>query len=241
MRTTFKKLLIRLLEKRGYCVSFGEPATFAGIISAFNSQTEKFFFVQIGAYDGRKCDPIHEYIHRYRWGGILVEPQPDAFEKLRQNYANFPGLIFERVAIADRDSSLPLYKLKEEFAHLFHADHRTLSSFNPEHIIKHLSHPVDFRDALEKIDTPCSTFSQLIEKHHVTKVDLLQIDAEGYDFQIIKSIDLSKILPRIIHFEHVHLTPTDRAECIQLLISKNYKIVAGAYDMTAFQSNWMYE
>jgi FkbM family methyltransferase len=241
MRAIVKRLLIRLLEKRGYCVSFGEPATFDGIISLFNSRTENFFFVQIGAYDGRECDPIQRFIRRYRWSGILVEPQPDVFEKLRRNYANVPGLVFERTAIADQECSLPLYKLKEEFAHLFHADHKTLCSFIPEHITKHLSHPVDLRDALEKVDTPCSTISGLIEKHHVTKIDLLQIDAEGYDFIIVKSIDFSKVSPLIIHFEHAHLPPTDKAECIQLLISRNYKIVVGAYDMTAFQSNWMYE
>src|SRR5271165_1303468 len=98
MLARFKRLLIRRLEKRGYCVSFGEPATFDGIISAFNSRTENFFFVQIGAYDGYDCDPIQKFIRRYGWNGILVEPQPDAFEKLRQNYENFPGLIFERTA-----------------------------------------------------------------------------------------------------------------------------------------------
>jgi FkbM family methyltransferase len=241
MLAIFKKLLIRLLEERGYCVSFGEPATFDGIISAFNSRTKNFFFVQIGAYDGLECDPIQRFIHRYRWSGILVEPQPDAFERLRRNYEKFPGLIFERTAIADQECSLPLYKLKEEFAHLFHSDRKTLCSFDPEHITKHLSQRVDLRDALEKVDIQCSTLSRLIEKHHVTKIDLLQIDAEGYDFIIIKSIDFSKVSPLIIHFEHAHLPATDKAECIQLLISKNYKVVVGAYDMTAFQSNWMYE
>jgi len=46
-----KKLVIRLLESRGYCVSFGEPATLAGILSAFDKRGGDFFFVHSIAQD----------------------------------------------------------------------------------------------------------------------------------------------------------------------------------------------
>jgi hypothetical protein len=108
-----KNGLIRLLKTRGYCVSFGEPATFAGILSAFESHKGEFFFVQIGAYDGLKSDPILAFVRDRRWRGILVEPQPDVFEKLKRNYANIPNVIFENLAIAAWEGSLPLYKLRK--------------------------------------------------------------------------------------------------------------------------------
>jgi FkbM family methyltransferase len=237
----FKQGLIRLLESRGYCVSFGEPATIGGILGAFSSKRDNFFFVQIGAYDGRECDPIHAFVHRRRWKGILVEPQPDAFERLRRNYAGGPDLIFENVAIADREGSLPLYRLRDEFAHLFKGDHRMMSSFDPEHVIKHLTKQVDPRDALQSIQVRCLTLSGLLAKYGVHKLDLLQIDAEGCDYQILKMVDFGNIKPKIICFEHVHLGAIEKGECIQLLVSQNYKVVTGCSDMSSFQSRWMHQ
>jgi FkbM family methyltransferase len=241
MFAPLKRPLIYLLEKKGYCVTFGEPATFTGITSSFSRRTPNFFFIQIGAYDGRQGDPIYELVQQNRWRGILVEPQPDIFERLKQNYANSPGLAFERAAIAEEGTSSPLYRVKDEYAHLFHADHRTLSSFRPHQIISHLSQPVDVESALQEVDAPRLSFSALLKKHGVTKIDLLQVDAEGYDFQIIRSINFEQIAPQIIHFEHANLSAIERAEYVDFLIAKGYKLVIGAYDATAFQSKCMYD
>ena len=60
-----------------------------------SSRAKKFFasepdvnFVEIGAYDGIAGDPIRRLIlTNPGWKGVLVEPQPDAFRKLKQNYA----------------------------------------------------------------------------------------------------------------------------------------------------------
>jgi len=241
MLTSLKNLAFRELQRRGYCISFGEPATFEGIVSSFGGRTKDFYFIQVGAYDGRESDPIWDYVHRYRWSGLLVEPQADIFERLKSNYAGHPRLIFECVAVADQDGALPFYKVKDEYAHLFHADHRTLSSFYPEHITKHLSVPVDAERVLQRIDTKCVTLWSLIEKHRIAKIDLLQIDVEGYDYQIIKNMRFEKVLPSIIRFEHANLGPCERTECIDLLISKGYRLVVGAYDTTAFQSKLLYD
>ena len=216
------------------------PATFAGILEAFSGSRDDFFFVQIGAYDGRTSDPIEALVHGRHWRGILVEPQPDAFERLKRNYAHSPGLIFENVAIADHEGSHPLYMLKDEFAHLAKGDYRMLSSFYPEHVTKHLTKQVDAREALQSIQVRCLTLSGLLAKYGIHSLDLLQIDAEGYDYQILKMVDFRKIKPRIIRFEHVHLSAAEKGECLQLLVSHDYKVVTGGYDVTAFQSDWMY-
>jgi FkbM family methyltransferase len=237
----FKKGLIRLLESRGYCVSFGEPATFAGILSAFERRRENFFFVQIGAYDGLASDPIQASVRERRWKGILVEPQPDAFERLKRNYANVSNLIFENAAIAASDGFLPLYKLKDEYAHLFHGDHRMLSSFDCEHVMKHLTERVDAGRALYTIQVRCLSFSGLLAKYAVQTIDLLQIDAEGYDYEILKMVEFGERKPQIIRFEHAHLPSVGKGDCIQFLISRGYRVVTGAYDMIAFQSRWMYD
>lgn len=236
-----KTLILRTIEKRGYSISFGEPATLAGILSAFKYRDPEFFFVQIGAYDGQESDPLNSMIKEYKWKGILIEPQPEAFARLKENYSSLNGLIFENVAIAAEEGSLPFFRLRNTFSHLFHADYGTLASFDANHILKHLSTPNTSEDVLEAIQISCMPLSKLLDKHQVNKIDLLQIDAEGYDYQILQMIPFDRIKPRVIRFEHANLCDTDKNAAMHLLLQNCYKLVIGSYDVTAFQSKWMYD
>ena len=38
----------------------------------------------------------------------------------------------------------------------------------------------------------------------------------------------------------LHLSAIEKGECIQLLVSQNYKVVTGSNDMIAFQPRYMY-
>ena len=237
-----KRSLIRLIESRGYCVSFGEPATFDAILSAFGHRKAGFSFVQIGAFDGKGSDPILDYIRRYRWRGLLIEPQPSVFEALVNNLSKHDGLLFENVAIAAIEGVLPFYTLKDDYAHLFQGqgDHRMLSSLDPAHVLKHLSAPVEAADVLRVTEVPCVPLPKLLDRHGIERIDLLQIDAEGFDFEILKSLDFTVVKPNIVHFEHTHIAQAQKGECIELLVSHDYKLIVGASDITGFRSRWMY-
>ena len=56
-----------------------------------------------------------------------------------------------------------------------------------------------------KRKTPCLTFNDLIKKHDIKNIDLLQIDAEGYDGELICSIDFDNIKPKFIRYEDRHV------------------------------------
>jgi FkbM family methyltransferase len=150
-------------------------------------------------------------------------------------------LLFENAAVAKHGGTLPFYRLKEEYASLFHADHGTLASLDPEHILKHLSKRVDAAEALSVTEVSSVTFSELLAKHGIERIDLLQIDAEGRDAEIIETIDFNVVKPGIIRFEHANIEGSRKNECIELLLAHSYKLVIGAYDITAFQSRWMYD
>src|SRR5258708_1342309 len=47
--------------------------------------------------------------------------------------------------------------------------------------------------------TRLSPFKQLLEKHQISEVDFLPVDAEGYDFELLKSIDFSTTRPRFVN------------------------------------------
>src|SRR6266404_4447929 len=71
-------------------------------------------FIQVGANDGKFGDPLRKHILGRKWTGILVEPQPEAFEALKVNYAGLEDrLEFENVAITSLSSTVTMYRAKD--------------------------------------------------------------------------------------------------------------------------------
>ena len=63
----------------------------------------------------------------------------------------------------------------------------------------------------------------LLKKHNVLKVDLLQIDAEGHDFVILKDWPFDSHRPKIIRFEFINLNDSFH-KCIEFIKNINYQI-----------------
>jgi hypothetical protein len=71
------------------------------------------------------------------------------------------------------------------------------------------------------------TFDTLLCDLNVERIDLLQIDAEGYDAEIVNTIDLERARPHIICYEHMHLSAEQQEGCIQRLVDHGYRIAIG--------------
>ena len=109
-------------------------------------------------------------------------------------------------------------------------------SFNKSH------HELSFiaeKDLVEE-KVKCISFNDLIEQYSIDKIDLLQIDTEGYDAEIIKMIDFDKINPSIISFEHGIrqgiMNIQEFQECQEILLNNNYNIVILENDAIAYKS-----
>jgi len=46
---------------------------------------------------------------------------------------------------------------------------------------------------------------------------LLQIDTEGYDYEVIKLFNIEKSQPKVIIYENEHLTTEQKKLCTQIL------------------------
>ena len=66
------------------------------IINRYKQVPNDFFFIQVGSSDGITNDPIHDYIVKYKWKGILVEPVEYLFNRLLRTYASvvYPNRLF---------------------------------------------------------------------------------------------------------------------------------------------------
>ena len=180
---------------------------------------DDFFFIQVGANDGVMCDPLRSFILKHNWSGILVEPVPDYFELLKKNYEGRDNLTFEQVAVSSEPSdSLKIYYLKrnEESEKEIEDWEFGLSGFD----MKKNKRWKASKFAGE-CDVPATTVSELVKKHNVSHIDMLQIDAEGYDFEVIKGINFSEMCPKIINYEHMNLG-RDEHPCKNFLRERGY-------------------
>jgi FkbM family methyltransferase len=85
------------------------------------------------------------------------------------------------------------------------------------------------------LNTILGNFSQGEHKHLLDRIDLLSIDAEGHDFNVLRSIDLEKYRPSLIviemhEFDKEH--PLDNEIC-QYLALHHYRL-AGYHIMNGF-------
>mgnify|MGYP001296139908 CR=1 FL=1 len=84
--------------------------------------------------------------------------------------------------------------------------------------------------------TPPPAIKDLLAKHGIARPNLLQIDTEGFDFEVIKMIDWANP-PDLIHYETVHLSVSDRKAAWELLRANGYRLFAtNVYNTLAVRS-----
>jgi FkbM family methyltransferase len=204
------------------------------LLRAFASAYPDAFFVQIGSNDGEQLDPLRRTILAGRWRGLMVEPVPYVYERLLHNYVPYRDRIrCVNAAIADHDGELPFFHLRpvEDYRREglpFWYDQ--LGSFRKSVVLKHADVIPDIERRLVEVRVPCLSFDTLCQRHEVDRVDLLHTDTEGYDFELLKGIDLDRHRPRLLIYEHFHFTPEDRAACQVYLAGHGYEAIEEGMD-----------
>jgi FkbM family methyltransferase len=166
-------------------------------------------FVQIGSNDGKSNDPFYPLLSSHpSWRALLVEPIPSLFERLKVNYADRPNTGFVNAAITDGPPGERVFYYLSDAAKVALPDlppyYDQLGSFDRAHIFKHVGPEVEPFVLSSKF--PTLSLPGLLEANEIEKVDVLHIDAEGYDWEILRQLDLQKYSPVAILFEHVHLS-----------------------------------
>lgn len=203
------------------------------LLRAFAASTPDAFFVEIGANDGKQHDHLRPLILAGRWRGVMVEPVPYIYDRLRANYEGLDRVALENVAIADREGTLPFFHVREA-AGPERADlpdwYDGIGSFSRDAVLAHADHVPGLGDLIVETEVPCTTYAALRTRHGDPHVDLLLIDTEGHDWEILKSIDLSSAPPQLIVYEHFHLDPRDRAACRAHLHAAGYETMEEGFD-----------
>src|SRR5918997_825947 len=121
------------------------------LLAAFAESYPRACFVEVGSNDGHAHDHLRDLIKSGRWTGVMVEPVPEIFERLKRNYGGVEGLALENAAVADRDGELP-------FHHIRQADpdgedrlpdwYQAIGSFKREVVLSHADQVPDLEERL---------------------------------------------------------------------------------------------
>lgn len=190
-------------------------------------------FVQVGAYDGQANDPLVQAAVRFGWRGVLVEPQSGPFARLQALHAGRPGFQLRHAAVGATDGKATLYTIRPQPGLPDWAYQN--ASFNREHILKTQSnlekqgHAAEIEE--QRVDSV--TFDRLLAEAGLNRVDVLQIDVEGHDYEILKLFRVAERLPRMVNFEHVHLSSADWEAAVSLLVGAGYQVARSGFDTLA--------
>ena len=56
-------------------------------------------------------DPIHFVVRKYGWWGVLLEPDPQLFERLKENYSGVDGPILVNAALSPINGKTTFYRM----------------------------------------------------------------------------------------------------------------------------------
>lgn len=183
-------------------------------------------FVKVGANDGITGDSISDILLTdERWTGLLIEPVPSCFKALQENFDDARRFVLEQVAIGPIRGDAIFYFVDPAAAKAIPdlpSWFDQLGSFDKNHILKHLNGALAPFIVEERV--PVRRLDDLLRENNLPKVHFLQIDAEGFDYEVLKTVNFASEAPAAILAEHRHLAEHDRTAMLSLLRENGYRV-----------------
>lgn len=174
---------------------------------------KKGIFVDIGANDGIKFSNTYHLEKQLNWGGICIEPIPTVYEKLNINRT----CTKINVGISDKDSI-------ETFAYMEPSSMMLsgiLKEYHPNHLDRINAQMKEKKCKLIKVEVKCTLINKLLENNKIYNIDYMNIDTEGNEFKIIKSLDFEKFKITILSVENNYKDKNQTS----FILSKGYQLI----------------
>jgi FkbM family methyltransferase len=174
------------------------------------------FFIEAGANDGlSQSNTAHLEIY-LGWRGILVEPIPKLAQICRSNR---PKAIVENFALVSEDFEFSSVAMT--YCNLMSIVNgaRGSPSADKEHLDAGRTY-LQEGDIIEKLEVPCCSLNDILEKHRVNSLDLLSLDLEGYEPQALSGLNFERFAPRWI------LVEANDPAAVENILKHKYRLVA---------------
>jgi len=184
-------------------------------------------FVHVGAHDGvsiddnQPSDPLRARAMKQGWRGLLIEPAPEAFARLKVNYGQC-GVDFANVAIWSAEG-------EKTFHVVDGAD--SLSSFFPETILRYDDARRDPRSRIRPIEVRARRLDSLCRERGYEQADVLLVDTQGSDDIALRTFDFSAHRPDVVQFRHSHLSTQASGDLGDWLTGLGYELVFDRQDV----------
>jgi len=154
------------------------------VLDFLTGHTPKGFYVDVGCNHARENSNTYRF-YRKGWNGIAIDAN-GAFDR---EYARFrPRDKFTRACVSDTVEQVTFH----------HFNHDALSSVSGEHFYQNDEHY-----ALERVETMTTRRLDdiLAEANCPDRFEILNVDVEGMDESVLRSLDLKRYRPRVILVE----------------------------------------
>lgn len=151
-------------------------------------------FLDIGANNGVTFSNVRALALK-GWKGVMIEPSPKAFERLKTLYNGHKGFYLYSVAIGDHNGKAIL---QESGPLCSAADVGLVSSVNASEVNRWANHrapgvnSVTF-DAVEVPMFKWKTFLNRLKSTKIKAFDFVSLDCEGMDLEILSQMDLTEV------------------------------------------------
>lgn len=142
-------------------------------------------YVDIGAYHPIKYSNTY-LLYKAGWRGINVDPRPGS------------KALFDRYRAADINVEAGIASAEGSMTYYFISEDSTVNTFSKDNLDR-----LGMLDQVTKtFEVPVLTLASLLDRHqNVQEVDYLNIDAEGFELEILGGLDDTKIRPTVISLE----------------------------------------
>lgn len=210
------------------------------IVRKIEARTTRPRLLKIGAMDGIRYDQVMGAINKERWDGVLVEPIPDWYAALTDNYRMYPELKTVNCAVSDRRGQVEMRYVPAA---------NISSSGLPEWVsgissLEKKRGPMagaglgtltlgELAPHLRSIRVRAVTLSELKAEVGMPSFEMIAIDTEGHDAVVLRQVDFEDRLIQGLVFEFVHMTESELAWSLERLRQAGFAAAARHYDVIA--------
>lgn len=173
-------------------------------------------FIELGAHDGVALSNTKMFEDHFNWTGILIEPHPLTFSKLKENRPNC-FLFNDVVSNIKEEINFKCFDLHNMGA-ISSVEETISDRHNKDYFENENYKPV--RQYTLKLMP--KTLTEIIKSTCIDHFDLLSLDVEGHEYEVLKSWDFSVPIDVIIietleHFEELN------EKCREILKKNGYR------------------
>ena len=172
-------------------------------------------YVDVGAHHPRRFSNT-ALLYRRGWHGVNIDAAPGSMALFRQ--------------LRPRDLNLELgVGAKAEERELFVFNEPALNTFDAARA-RALERPPYRITKVHKVR--CAPLSTILAEHGIGAIDLLTIDAEGFDFEVLQTLDWTLSRPRIVLTEQFSrdLAALMTSELHAFMDARGYRLIAKTFN-----------